>query len=552
MGVYDVIVVGSGATGGWAAKEMSERGFRVLVLEAGRPLPREAGEHGPLVSSMSAYRVQQRCRVFNRWTQPYFVDDQEQPYTTSLDQPFAWIRTDVLGGRLTLWGGQVYRFSDFDFQAAGRDGNGVDWPIRYRDLAPYYDHVERFLGVSGTPEQLPHLPDGVFQSAPAPESTIEQRLRVTAEGAGLRLIAARVTERPEIDSHRPCPHCGGINRGCHRYTTSVDSTLAAALATGRVDVRTQAAVKQIVINERGRARGVLVTDKSTREEYVVFGRVLFLCASTLESARIMLNSRSAFYPCGIANTSGVLGRYLTVHAYGVSVVGQVRVPPTNDTRPLDRPRLLYMPRWQNLDRSTHPAFPRGYGCVVAVTPLHQASSEPPGCFNPLPQPDRWPTSPGRYIVGLYPFGETIPSYDNYVEIDPDGAVDAWGIPALRIHYRYNATDYAMAADMVSTSSRLLRSMGGALVNVQERLAQPGLCIHEAGTCRMGADPGASVLNGYNQCHDVPQLFVVDGGAFPSLPPQNPTLTMMALTVRACDYAQHQVLLGEPSVQPEEA
>lgn len=533
-----VIVVGSGATGGWVAKEMSEYGFQVLVLEAGQATPThlphmEEPEHVP---GSDDYAIQRQCRAFNTWTQPYFINDQEHPYTTASGLPFNWIRTNVLGGRTRIWGGQVYRMSEFDFQAADGDSYGVNWPLHYQDLAPYYDRVERFLGVTGTLEQLPQLPDGIFQPAQPLESSIEKLLCRAVEQAGLRLIPARVTEQPDLDSSQPCPHCGKMNQGCHRYTSSVESTLTAALQTGRVEIRTNALVHRIIVNQAGQACGVSVIDKRTGQHYDVHSQLIFLCASALESTRIMLNSRSQQHPHGIGNRNGLLGHYLTVHVYGAYAVGQVRTVHSKGVRQLECTRLLYIPRWQNLTERTHPLFRRGYSYLVAVTPLHLAIPNPPGCFNPRPLPESALHASDRYLVGFYPFGETIPRYDNYVEIDTHGEVDAWGIPVLHIHYRYDNNDYAMAKDMAAMAVGLVHQAGGSIMKAQDKPTEPGLCVHEAGTCRMGTDPKTSVLNAYNQCHEVPNLFVVDGAAFPSLPPQNPTLTMMALAVRACAYA----------------
>jgi choline dehydrogenase-like flavoprotein len=441
--------------------------------------------------------------------------------------------------------------SDFDFQATSTDGCGIDWPLRYQDLAPYYDRVERFLGVTGTIERLPQLPDGIFLPAQPLESDIEVLLRSSAEQSELRLIPARITERPGLDSVQPCPHCGRINQGCHRYTSSVETTLAAALQTGRVELRVNTLVHRIIVNQAGLACGVSVIDKSTGERYDIQGQFIFLCASTLESTRILLNSRSEQHPHGIGNRSGVLGHYLTVHLYGAYVVGQVRVTRADRVQPLRQTRLLYIPRWQNLTQRTHPSFVRGYSYLVAVTPFHLATLNPPGCFNPEPSSANRLLTSDRYLIGFYPFGEAVPRYDNYVEIDRHGGVDAWGIPTLHIHYSYEDSDQAMARDMVTTATGLIRRAGGSIMKAQNYLTEPGLCVHEAGTCRMGRDPKTSVLNAYNQCHEVSNLFVVDGGAFPSLPSQNPTLTMMSLAVRACAYANQQIRAGMIVLHSEE-
>jgi len=333
--MHDAIVVGSGATGGWVAKELSERGLHTLVLEAGEPV-------APPPSDQPAerYAIQQRCRAFNRWTQPYFVDDRKQPYSIARDAPFAWIRTNVVGGRLTLWGGQVYRLSDFDFRAASLDGHGVDWPINYRDLAPYYDQVERFMGVRGAYDGIPHLPDGIFHYVPPLNCAIERRLRAASAQLGTQLIVGRVTERPASNTSQPCPHCGRVDQGCHRYTTNAESTMASAQATGRVDLRTNVQVEQVILDQLGRASGVQLIDRQTRQRSVVRGRLVYLCASTLESTRVMLNSRSVRHPQGLGARSGTLGQFLTVHLYGVAVVGQVRACPQDGEGRLERTRLL--------------------------------------------------------------------------------------------------------------------------------------------------------------------------------------------------------------------
>ncbi len=561
---YDAIIVGSGATGGWAAKELTAKGLRVVVLEAGRKLdPRkDFTEHtwpyelefrgfGNRREMQRTQPIQSLCYACTEYGRQFFVNDLENPYTTPPDKPFRWIRARQVGGRTIPWGRLAYRLSNYDFKAASHDGYGEDWPIGYEDIAPYYDRVEEFIGVTGSHEQLPQLPDGKFLP-PMALTCGEQVLKKAVDKMGdplRRVIIGRaaILTRPihqgTPDARAACHWCGHCDRGCSTgsYFSSPASTLPAAARTGRMTLITHAVVSNVVVDrDTGKAKGVHYVDGITRTHREVFGKVILLCAGTLESTRIMLNSTSSLYPNGIANSSNVLGHYLMDHIKRGGATGTL---PMLDTKRLEqdgRANTIYVARFRNL-KAKHERFIRGYGLQGnSNQSLSEHSKNIPGFGSRFKQAVR---SDHPWSVNLSGYGECLARYENQVSLNKD-VVDAWGIPVLHIDMAWSDNEHEMVKDMGEASEEMLRAAGAEDIRVRLVTdSPPGFSIHEVGTARMGSDRKKSVLNRFNQAWDVKNLFVTDGSSYVSNGCQNPTLTMMALTARACDYLVEEYRAG---------
>ncbi len=500
---YDAIVVGSGATGGWAAKELTANGLRVALLEAG---PELSGD-GPSASLDGARRqqVQARCYAFSERSAHLFVDDLENPYSYPDDAPFDWIRSRLVGGRLHTWGRTAVRMSEFDFKAANRDWIGEPWPISYTDLAPYYDRVEEFMRVCGTAEGYRFLPDGKF-IPPLPLSPGERAFKARIEGLWptRRVTPARIA------------------------TAAPEALLDAARGTGRLELRPDSVVSRVTVDRgTGKVAGVAYFHRLSGREEEVEAPVVVLCASALESTRILLNSATTEHPDGLGNSSGVLGHYLMDHTYGVGV--DAVVPWRRRRGGGARSYGCMIPAYRNV---TEPAneFVRSYGIEL------QVEARPGGRLAGL--------RPWSRITGcVRAFGEVLPHFDNHVTVDPESP-DAWGIPSLRIVCRYGDNERRMAADQSRSLAEMAQASGWEVEGAQSELSPPGLSVHEMGTARMGARAEDSVLDPNNQCWDVPNLFVTDGACFTSGGCQNPTLTMMAITARACDFIVEGLRRGE--------
>ena len=540
----DVVVVGSGATGGWVAKRLTEAGVRVAMLEAGRPAS-DADYREHVQAFELKYRglskaplARQRPRqsdsyACDEWNAGFYADDRAEPYTTPQGQAFPWVgRIRLVGGRTNVWGRQSYRLSDLDFKAASRDGVGVDWPIGYTDLAPYYDIVERYIGVSGQSEGHPYLPDGQYQPA-MPMNCAERALRDRTKARLGRLVtigrSANLTS--PLNGRAACHYCGPCERGCitHSYFNSAFTTVADAARTGRLSMVTGAMVHRVLVDAAThRAVGVEYVDRVSRTVRDVHARYVVLCAQTFESTRILLNSATPQDPDGLGNSSGLLGKYLQVHFTDAGASADFPefsgVPSLAGAR---RPNGLYVPRFRNLPgEAAQPGFLRGYGYQGSSSiPFHLSA---PGYGDAYKRAVR---SAAPTVISLQGFGECLPHEANRVEIDPD-VVDAWGIPAVRISIAYRENERAMLEDMADAASEMLEAAGGT--HIRRRVA-PRWAAHEVGTARMGTDPKTSVLTSFQQAHDVANLFVMDGSSFASGGWTNPTLTMMALAVRSTDH-----------------
>jgi len=541
--IFDAIVVGSGATGGWAAKRLSEAGLKVALLEAGRNIsPQEFTEHMPgfklqyrdMSPEIARTRhIQKQCYACMEYNYDWFVDDVQNPYSTPPGKPFTWQRLRIVGGRTLVWGRQSYRLSNLDFKAASHDGYDVDWPFSYEDLAPYYDIVERYVGISGAAEGNAALPDGQF--LPAMKMTCgEVRLR---ERVGQKFKRTVTIGRTAIltqnhNGRAACHYCGPCERGCvtFSYFSSPFTTVADALKSGNCKLITNAVVSHVDMdNAENRAQGVTYIDRVTHKTYQVRGRAVILCAQALESTRILLNSSTREHPNGLANSSGALGHYLMDHVVGAGAAGEMPefLTRVSASQP-HRANGIYVVRFRNLlNGPRHSRFIRGYGYQGGADMSFRFSAEGFGASY------KAAVTQGVYRAELGAFGESLARWENLCEIDPN-LKDAWGIPALRITMTHGSNEAALMEDSAVSAAEMLEAAGAKNIKINTEMQEPGMAIHEVGTARMGTDPKKSVLNAWNQAHDVKNLFVTDGSCFVSSACQNPTLTMMAITVRACD------------------
>jgi choline dehydrogenase-like flavoprotein len=544
----DAIIVGSGATGGWVARQLTEAGLKVAVLEAGRKLNPAVDYHEHKIPPDMPFRgrrlgtrvsqeeqlIQKLCYQCDEYTNHLFVKDTELPYTTPADRTFTWIRGRHVGGKSIMWARQSYRLSDYDLKAASRDGFGVDWPISYAELAPYYDRVEQFIGVSGQAEGLPQLPDGQF--LPPMQLTCGEQLlkKAIKEKLGRTLTIGRTAVLTKDLNGRPkCHYCGPCSRGCTTgsYYSSPASTLPAAAATGRLTLIPDAVVSHVIVGDDGKCAGVYYVDRLSRQHREVRSKLVILCASTLESTRIMLNSKSAAHPGGIANSSGVLGHYLMDHVMCEETTGVLPVLKGIPDSRGNRPNGIYIPRFRNI-ATKHPDFIRGYGFQGSADYIKWGHAYAMQGFGASFKKSIRESRPWQMTLGG--FGECLARYENFCELDKN-VVDAWGIPVLHISMAYGDNERRMCNDIVDTAVEMLEAVGAEDIQRAREMSTPGLAIHEVGTARMGNDPKTAVLNKWQQAHDVSNLFVMDGSCYPSSACQNPTVTMMALAARSCDY-----------------
>ncbi len=549
--VYDAVVVGSGAAGGMAATELCLKGLKVLLLEAGPKLDLAMDFH----HHAKPYEFPFRGRIrpaerakynyaANEWNKPHFINELEHPYT---GKPFVWVRARCVGGKTLHWGLVSLRFSPRDFRAASYDGYGENWPISYEDVEPYYTRVERMIGVCGHADHLENNPDSHFLR-PVPFTCPEVIFKKAVESKlpGRHVIYGRsavVTE--PFNGRVPCHYCGHCGRVCNvgASFSFPGALLPIAEKTGNLTLRPNAVAWKVLTDKEGKAKSVLFVDRLTRQPEEAFGKVIVLGAGALESTRILLNSRNEEHPAGLGNSSGVLGKYFCEQIMAGDIMGIVpslrgRRSFADDARPDGTG--IYIPRFRNLEQR-HPRFIRGYGFEGGG-----GSGEFPGFARKIPGfGAKFKEEVKKHyatIMSIGSFGEVLPRPENYVEIDPV-VRDAWGIPVLRINVEWGSNELAMAQDMVETQREMFHAAGIEVLSERTRPLAPGWSIHEAGTARMGDDPKKSVLNKWNQCHDVKNLFVVDAACFVNSTEKNPTLTILTLAMRAADYIADEMRRG---------
>ena len=554
---YDAIVIGSGISGGWAAKELSEKGLKTLVLERGRMVrhgeyPTANMEDWELPNrnkmtpdQMKDYKIQERTGyTMTPAYQHWWPKDTENPYTET--KPFDWIRAYHVGGRSLLWGRQSYRLGDLDFEANAKDGIAVDWPVRYKDIAPWYDYVESFIGVSGKNEGLKQLPDGKFlppMEYNCLELDIKKRLK---EKMGRDIIMGRTAHITSEGGHNGRGTCQTRNRcmrGCPfgAYFSSNASTLPAAEATGNMTIRPFSIVSEIILDESGKkAKGVRIVDSETKETKEYYAKIIFMCASTFGSTQILLNSISERFPTGMGNESGELGCNVMDHHFRLGASGK-----SDDFQDKfykgRRPTGIYIPRFRNIDAASKmPNFIRGYG--------YQGGGSREGWGRYIAEAEYGKglkdalSQNGDWTFGITAFGECLPYHENKISLNKD-LKDIHGLPSLIMDAEWKTNELEMRKDMMSSAAEMLEAGGLKDVHTYDNGCNPGLGIHEMGTARMGKDPKTSVLNKWNQIHSVPNVFVTDGSFMTSAGCVNPSLTYMAFTARAANFAVEELKKG---------
>ncbi|RPD47342.1 GMC oxidoreductase [Paracnuella aquatica] len=540
---YNAIVVGSGISGGWAAKELCEKGLKVLLLDRGRNV-----EHGDYPTATKApwefahrmtlteedrrrHHIQARHYSLREDNKHFYIDDLENPYEEK--SRFDWIRGDIVGGRSMLWARACYRWSDLDFEANLKDGHGVDWPIRYKDIAPWYDYVESFVGVSGNRDGIAVVPDGNFQP-PFEMNCVEQHFKgqVAQKFKDRHVIMGRTANLTKpVKGRGTCQARDLCHRGCPygAYFSTNASTIPAAYATGNLTVRPHSLVNRVLYDEEnGRATGVEIIDTVSRQTEEFYANIVFLNAATVATAAILLNSVSSRFPNGLGNGSDQVGRNLMDHFKGINISADV--DGFEDSYYYGRrPTSIYIPRFRNVTEK-HPAFVRGYHFGGSASRGAQAGDAAIGA-----ELKEALTVPGPWRIGLYAFGECLPYAANRVTLNRDKK-DQWGRPLISVDCSFKENERTMFDDILVTGAELLEASGYKNVKAQGTMSFPGNANHEMGVARMGRDPKTSVLNGFNQMHEVPNVFITDGSCMTSGSCVNPSITYMALTARACDYA----------------
>ena len=552
---FDAIVIGSGISGGWAAKELCEKGLKTLMLERGRNVQHIVDyptannnpwyfEYGLENSEKDENESPIQSLAYNESNKHFFVNDKEHPYLQ--ESAFHWIRGYQVGGRSLTWGRQCYRLSDLDFEANLKDGIAVDWPIRYKDISPWYDYVEKFVGISGQPEGLSHLPDSVFLP-PMEMNDLEVHFK--------RQMKIKFPERcvtigrtanlsTALYKRNACQYRNLCSRGCPfgAYFSSNSSTIPAAMETGNLELKPFSIVVEIMYDEKTKkASGVRVLDTESNKTIEYYSKIIFLNASTIGSAYILLNSKSNTFPNGLGNSSGQIGHNLMDHHF--------RVGASADFDGFKdryysgrRPNGIYIPRFRNLNEATKRAdYIRGFGFQGGGFRLgwNDIAARTSGFGKEFKEKL---IHPGDWAIMVSAWGETLPYFQNRIKIEGDEK-DKWGLPLLSVQFNFGDNERIMRNDMKESASEMLERTGFRNVKQFDYHSVGGDCVHEMGTARMGINPKTSVLNKWNQMHDVSNVFITDGSCMTSSACQNPSLTYMALTARACDFAFSELKKG---------
>ncbi|RFC45963.1 MAG: Choline dehydrogenase/Glycine/D-amino acid oxidase (deaminating) [Verrucomicrobia bacterium] len=556
---FDAIVIGSGVSGGWAAKELTEKGLRVLMLERGRALEHVTGYENAMkapwelqyagrltLKQIETHPKLSRDYPYNEMTEKYWMTDSDSLYKE--EKRFDWFRPNIVGGKSIMWGRQSYRLSDLDFEANLKEGVAVDWPIRYADIAPWYSYVEKFAGISGEKLGLPQLPDGEFlppMDMFHVEKEVKQRLEKHFPGRHLTIgrvanLSEAAKEQLGVGRSR-CQYRNKCNLGCPfgAYFSTQSSTLPAASKTGLLTLRPDSVATQVLYNNASqRATGVRVRDAVTLQDREYSAKIIFVCASTISSTALLMNSISDRFPNGLGNDSGQLGHNLMDHHFRIGASGTWEGD-------LDkyyygrRANGIYIPRYRNLG-SERRSYARGFG--------YQGSASRQGWQRNVAELSFGAelkealTHPGDWTMGLTGFGEMLPYFENKMTLD-NTSPDKWGMPVVVFDAELKENEKNMRIDMANDAKEMLETSGLKNVKIYDNGSFPGMAIHEMGTARMGRDPKTSVLNAHNQLHSVPNVFVTDGASMTSASCVNPSLTYMALTARAADFAVQELKKG---------
>jgi choline dehydrogenase-like flavoprotein len=559
---FDAIVIGSGMSGGWAAKEFAEKGLKTLVLERGREVkhnvnypttnmyPWEFEHRGKMPESIIKENpIASRCYNFNEDSAHFFMKDSEQPYIQ--EKPFDWIRGNQTGGKSLLWARQTQRWSDFDFEGPARDGFAVDWPIRYKDLAPWYDYVEKFVGIAGDKDGIPQLPDGEFLPSlglNCVESYFKEQVEKKYQNKRPVISGrcAHITENRDIfmqQGRAQCQYRNLCQRGCPfgGYFSSNSSTLPWAMKTGNLTIEHHAIVQSIIYDEaKEKATGVIVINSETKETTEYYAPVIFVNAGTISTIQILLHSKSNRFPEGLGNDNGLLGKYVAFHNYRANIFAEYDGMSDKFTTGR-RPANAYLPRFRNVEQQ-ETDFLRGYAAAFYAS--RQIAQDTDGVGEELKNKLLHPTY-GSWHVSSLMMGETIPKEESKVSLDSE-KTDAYGIPQVKISVGYDENDEKMIVDFFEQFSEMFTAAGFKNIRKVDSKQAPGLDIHEMGGVRMGKDPKTSLLNKFNQLHACKNVYVTDGACMTSTATQNPSLTYMAITARACDHAIKASKKGELS------
>jgi choline dehydrogenase-like flavoprotein len=536
--VYPVIVIGSGASGGMAAWNLTQKGIDVCLLDAGEKFNR-----ANFWTHVKPWEARERKRRGEK-PETFFLDTQEQPYLTPEGRPFDLVRVWGHGGKTNVWGRVSLRYSEMDFKGPERDGWEIPWPISYKDMAPYYDKVDQLIGVCGGDDDSETLPGSKYHMPPPAPRCGERVLQRAAASLGIPMVAGRRANMTRAHRGFPaCHYCGNCGAGCDTasFFCSADHLLPFALQTGKLEIRSNAVAARVLVDDRGLAKGVQYFDRKTGAEREVLGKVVVVGASCMDSTRLLLNSTSERYPNGIGNGSDVIGRYLCeqIRFHVRGFLPELFGMPFQSDLGISGEHL-YLPRFNH--RPEHKRdYLRGFGAQFWATGRSISGAHHVEGFGAGFKREVRKRYPGWFE--MHPYGEVLPYADNRVTVDKS-RTDRYGVPLMRIDFRVRENETRMAAHMYETAEAICRAAKAEVVDIKRGSVDlPGTAIHEHGTCRMGADPKRSALNAFNQMHEVKNVFVVDGSSFTTASEKNPTLTILAISWRATDYLAGEMQKG---------